>query len=274
MNDDVQKDVLMLYDKLFMSAYSTDPNLFTVSGKTNSNSLFQHQLSSAEIRTQLQVLNTNAEPFNLDVECLPFSSAYSTGSCQRIQGAYMAEVFMGLPESAKIRVVCRELELALDVLAMRSRNYARSDEIERLSASYPKASITVDGRRVRENIQNLGSIRKTLDEYVTLPSLREVPVSEFDLSGRSYSDLETKSIHRRAEIIKESGEINPIIVVVDAEGPYILEGGEARAGALFILGAKSFPALVVIDTAEPAIAVESAVELSNPLPSNLPRRRL
>jgi hypothetical protein len=49
-----------------------------------------------------------------------------------------------------------------------------------------------------------------------------------------------------AEEIKQSGEVNPLIVMIDEEGPYILEGGH-RYDALKILGAKSFPAIVVID---------------------------
>ena len=49
-----------------------------------------------------------------------------------------------------------------------------------------------------------------------------------------------------AEQIKESGEISPLIVVEDADGLYILEGSH-RYDALYYLGAKSFPALLVID---------------------------
>ena len=45
-------------------------------------------------------------------------------------------------------------------------------------------------------------------------------------------------------------EITPLIVVVGRDGiPYILEGS-TRVEALAKLGAKSFPALVVIDQSE------------------------
>jgi hypothetical protein len=97
---------------------------------------------------------------------------------------------------------------------------------------YPKAGSIVDGRVVRDNVPNMGSISAELDEYTVLPGVREVPISEFTLTGRSYSVSETKRIEDLAERITDSGEINPLIVVIDAEGPYILEGGH-RAEALF-----------------------------------------
>lgn len=75
------------------------------------------------------------------------------------------------------------------------------------------------------------------------------PLSDFELTGRSYDVAGTKRIKELAAQIEASGEINPLIVVIDAEGPYILEGGH-RSEALFRLGAKSFPALVVIDESE------------------------
>jgi ParB-like chromosome segregation protein Spo0J len=46
--------------------------------------------------------------------------------------------------------------------------------------------------------------------------------------------------------ILESKRIDPLIVVVDAQGPYLLEGAH-RFGALLTLKKKKFPALVVID---------------------------
>ncbi len=246
----VEKKVQSLYDKLFISARSTD-----------SYSLFRHQLSPTDIKSQLDALYPNLLPFNIDTNCLPFASAYATNSYQRFSDFDAANVFMSLPDEAQVRVVRRELELALDVLTARSGNY-------------PKAGDTVDGRRVREEIPNMGSIRASLEEYVTLPGVREVPLSEFTLTGRSYSDSETKRIQDLAEAIRESGEINPLILVVDNDGPYILEGGH-RAEALFLLGAKSFPALVVIDTAEPEVdmAVESSVELSEAPASTMRPRR-
>lgn len=61
-----------------------------------------------------------------------------------------------------------------------------------------------------------------------------------------YNHQEQDKIKRLAEQIKQSQRIDPLIVVIDSKGPYILEGSH-RSPALKILGARSFPALVVID---------------------------
>jgi hypothetical protein len=112
--------------------------------------------------------------------------------------------------------------------------------------SFPLAKNTVDGRIVRKGVPNTDSISSSLDNYTVLPGIREVPMSEFELTGKSYSVSENKWIAELAKKIKESGEISSLIVVVDKEGPYILEGSH-RADALYRIGAKSFPAMVVID---------------------------
>jgi len=44
----------------------------------------------------------------------------------------------------------------------------------------------------------------------------------------------------------EEGITSPLIVVIDSDGPYILEGA-TRIDAIYNLGIKTFPALVVID---------------------------
>ena len=55
---------------------------------------------------------------------------------------------------------------------------------------------------------------------------------------------------------KNSNTISPLIIVVENEGPYILEGSH-RSEALFVLGAKTFPALVVVNMEEPSITASS-----------------
>ena len=72
-------------------------------------------------------------------------------------------------------------------------------------------------------------------------------MSVFTLTGRSYSSSENKCIQSLENQIKESKQISPIIVVMDAKGFYILEGSH-RADALYNLGASTVPALIVIDT--------------------------
>jgi len=116
-------------------------------------------------------------------------------------------------------------------------------------SEYPLAGPEVDGRTVGEKIANTGSISSSLNEYEILKGIREVSFSSFDSMGKLsfYSVSEEKRTRDLAERIKASGEIDPLIVIIDKEGPYILEGGH-RFDALRILGARSFPALVVIDT--------------------------
>jgi hypothetical protein len=112
---------------------------------------------------------------------------------------------------------------------------------------YPPANnSTVDGRTVLNEVPNILSIEATLDDYTILPEIREVRMSEFELTGKSYSEFENNRIRKLAECIKNSNEISPLIVVCEKEGPYILEGSR-RIEALYLLGAKSFPAVVVIN---------------------------
>ncbi len=116
-------------------------------------------------------------------------------------------------------------------------------------AKYPLAGSTVDGRTVGNNVSNTGSISSSLDEYEVLKGVREVSFSSFDQMGKLhfYSVSEERLTQDLAAIIKKSGYIDPLIVVHDKEGPYILEGSH-RFDALRMLEAKSFPALVVLDS--------------------------
>lgn len=106
----------------------------------------------------------------------------------------------------------------------------------------------VDGRKIINagSIPNLSSIDSSVDNPKVLPGIHEVPMSEFELTGKHYSVEGQKRIDSLAEQIKHSKEITPLIVVMDREGAYILEGA-TRVDALHNLGAKSFPAKVVLD---------------------------
>lgn len=125
---------------------------------------------------------------------------------------------------------------------------------------YKPAGEKVDGRVVRDVIPNLDSIQATLTNYKILPGIRVVPFSAFTLMGplQYYSSREEKRTQALAAAIEASGEINPLIVIEDRKGPYILEGGH-RFDALRELGARSFPALVVLDLDD----------LGDKVPSNL-----
>ena len=113
---------------------------------------------------------------------------------------------------------------------------------------YALAGPYVDGRLVRDEVPNTGSIEASLEHYEVLPGIREVPFSAFTLMGplefnSASEEARTVELARR---ISETEELSPLIVVEDSKGPYILEGAH-RFDALRILGATSFPALVVLD---------------------------
>src|SRR3972149_1681749 len=93
--------------------------------------------------------------------------------------------------------------------------------------TYRVAGARVDGLIVREEIPNLDSIAASLGNYEILPGIRVVPFSAFIQMGplRYSSAAEERRTKALARKIEESGEINPLIVVEDAQGPYILEGG-------------------------------------------------
>lgn len=114
----------------------------------------------------------------------------------------------------------------------------------------PEAGARVDGRVVLGGeVPNLESIPASLNIWETLPNIREVKFTDFPLKAdevRFHSFGERDRTERLAELIQETGEIAPLIVVKDDVGLYVLEGGH-RFDALRILEAESFPALIVID---------------------------
>jgi hypothetical protein len=102
-----------------------------------------------------------------------------------------------------------------------------------------KAGDTVSGLTVRKDVPNASSINASLDDWVD-HGIREVPMDLFTWDPGEQV---------LADKIRESGEISPLIVVVDGHPDgiaYILEGAH-RLDALQTLGVKSLPALVVED---------------------------
>jgi len=103
----------------------------------------------------------------------------------------------------------------------------------------------IEGLKITDHIPNMSSIDATCMDYTILSGIRKVPFSLFGSSGYYASD-DIKRSNDLAMSIKQNGYIDPLIVVVDQDGPYILEGGH-RFDAIKQLGMKFFPALVVLD---------------------------
>jgi len=119
----------------------------------------------------------------------------------------------------------------------------------------------VSGLTVRKDVPNMSSISASLDDYEILSGIREVPRSAFDeeyLGSLSYDKLD-KRTKDLVEQIKQSKEINPMIVGVDSKGAYIIEGGH-RFDALMSQDTKSIPAVVVIDKSDPPTDIGSLLD--------------
>lgn len=124
--------------------------------------------------------------------------------------------------------------------------------LERMSpwfVKYQKAGDVVDGLNVGKEVKNMGSIPSSFGKYEVEKGVKSVPMTSFPASNpyqmfRSKDDI--KRVQDLAEQIKENKRIDPLIVAIDKDGPYVLEGGH-RLGALNLLGIKNFPAVVVRD---------------------------
>jgi len=111
----------------------------------------------------------------------------------------------------------------------------------------PLTSNMLSGLQVLDNVDNTGSIASSLNDYKIMDGIRSVPMADFPgINGRSYSVENNNRIKELARQIKDSGTISPLIVVIEKDDKYILEGSH-RIDALYLLGVAHFPALVVID---------------------------
>jgi hypothetical protein len=122
--------------------------------------------------------------------------------------------------------------------------------VARLEPKYRMAGARVAGLLVLGRVPDTASIRASLLKYKVLPGIRSVPFSAFFPAPypkpKYYSVSEERRTLSLARQIASSRELEPLIVVEDRDGPYVLEGSH-RFDALLELGVKRFPALVVID---------------------------
>jgi len=117
-----------------------------------------------------------------------------------------------------------------------------------MNTDFKLAGNEVSGLEVINDIPNMSSISASLTDYTILKGIREIPFSSFTQLGKLsfYSFSEKERTKELAQQIKYNKQIKPLIVVVDSEGPYVLEGGH-RFDALRMLNIFSFPALIVLD---------------------------
>lgn len=112
---------------------------------------------------------------------------------------------------------------------------------------YPLAGPELDGLRVTGSVPDQMSICSSLDNYKVLKGIRAVPMDDFSYGlDNYYAADDQQRCCELAEEIQFNGYIDPLIVVIDAQGPYVLEGNH-RLVALGLLGKKYFPAKVVLD---------------------------
>jgi len=142
-------------------------------------------------------------------------------------------------------------------------------------SEYPMAGSSIGNLRVSNEIPNLSSISATLNEWEELPGIRKVPMKDFDFTSLHdlyYSKSDFDRVRELAKEIERNEYIDPLIVVIDCEGLYVLEGGH-RLGALFILKKKAIPALIVLDTEslESTIPTIPTIPTISAIPTNLRR---
>jgi hypothetical protein len=129
-----------------------------------------------------------------------------------------------------------------------SKEKTESNTGSNTATNFEVAGNEVSGLEVLQGTPNTDSIRASLTDYEILKGIREVPFSAFSSLPKlsfysSEEEIRTKNI---AKQIEDTKQIKPLIIVIDKDGPYVLEGGH-RFDALRLLNISSFPALVVLD---------------------------
>lgn len=113
---------------------------------------------------------------------------------------------------------------------------------------YPMTGNVVSELFVRDDVPNEASIDGYFEDYEILKGVREFPMSDLG-SGQPrdvfYAADDIRRSRRLAEDIQQSKEISPLIIGIEPEGAFIIEGVH-RFVALTLLGVQSFPAIIVI----------------------------
>lgn len=89
------------------------------------------------------------------------------------------------------------------------------------SPIFPVVGSHVDGLTVGDHIPNTESIAATLVDYTVWAGVREVPLDAFEVTDPRelfYAADDLRRCHNLADAIAASGRIDPLIVVLDADG--------------------------------------------------------
>ena len=122
----------------------------------------------------------------------------------------------------------------------------------------PAAStIRAGGKAINigQDIKNMGSIPASLENYEIVQGIQTLPIDAFEnrnMYDLFYAKNDMDRVRSLAGQIQENNRIDPLIVVQDSEGYYVLEGGH-RLGALDAIGAEEVPAMIVKDLDDPYI---------------------
>ena len=120
----------------------------------------------------------------------------------------------------------------------------------------PAIKTTRGSINIGSDIKNMGSIPASLENYEIVDGLQMLPINAFETTKAEdlfYAKNDRDRVRKLSEQIEANKRIDPLIVVQDAEGYYVLEGGH-RLGALDAIGAENVPAIIVKDLDYPYIS--------------------
>jgi hypothetical protein len=143
-----------------------------------------------------------------------------------------------------------------------------------INSKFPKAQKYVGEYEIGENVPNIDSIDSSIgdNEYDNIEyGIRILSTDDFadSIKGINYANAkDVERVNNLAEQIALNKRIDPLIVIRDKEGFYILEGNH-RYEAIKKLGIKKFPALLVDDVDSLVEGVETAVKNGEKLSDEL-----
>ena len=143
-----------------------------------------------------------------------------------------------------------------------------------INSKFPKAQKYVGEYEIGENVPNIDSIDSSIgdNEYDNIEyGIRILSTDDFadSIKGINYANAkDVEQVNNLAEQIALNKRIDPLIVIRDKEGFYILEGNH-RYEAIKKLGIKKFPALLVDDVDSLVEGVETAVKNGEKLSDEL-----